>query len=55
MFWFSGLLLALSLLIFVFNLRLRDRVSFSLGGMAATLLALAIVAFLSAWASKKRR
>ena len=54
MFQVSGFLMVLSLVIFVLNLRLRERASISLGGVAATLLALAILFFLSAWASKKK-
>jgi hypothetical protein len=52
MFMTSGFLLVLSLVIFLFNARMRERVSFSLGGVASILLALAIVFFISAWARK---
>jgi hypothetical protein len=55
MFLTSGFLLVMSLLIFLFNARLRDRVSFSLGGVASILLGLAIVFFISAWARKSVR
>ena len=55
MFLTSGFFLVLSLAIFLFNSRLRERVSFSLGGVAAVLLALAIVLFISAWARKSAR
>jgi hypothetical protein len=55
MFLTSGFLLVLSLLIFLFNARLRERVSFSLGGMASILLALAIIFFISAWARKRTK
>lgn len=55
MFLTSGFFLVLSLTIFLFNARLGERVSFSLGGVASILLALAIVLFISAWARKSIR
>jgi K+ transporter len=55
MFLTSGFFLVLSLAIFLFNARLRERVSFSLGGAASVLLALAIVLFISAWARKSAK
>jgi K+ transporter len=55
MFLTSGFFLVLSLAIFLFNARLRERVSFSLGGVASVLLALAIVLFISAWARKSAK
>lgn len=55
MFLTSGFFLVLSLAIFLLNARLRERVSFSLGGVASVLLALAIVLFISAWARKSAK
>jgi hypothetical protein len=55
MFLTSGFFLVLSLVIFLLNSRLRERVSYSLGGVASVLLTLAIVMFISAWARKSAR
>lgn len=55
MFLTSGFFLVLSLAIFLLNARLRERVSFSLGGVASVMLALAIVLFISAWARKSAK